>query len=135
MVDGEASCFYHPQKRASVPCAACGRFLCALCDVDLNGEHFCPACMDTGQKKGKLTQLENKRFLWDSAALGVALLPLLMWPITMLTAPAAIVIAIAGWKKPSSMIPRTRVRLYAALLIAGAQIVGWSFLGISLLRH
>src|SRR5258708_7514078 len=51
VIEGEASCFYHPQKRAAIHCAFCGRFVCALCDVELNGEHICPVCLETGQKK------------------------------------------------------------------------------------
>src|SRR5258706_3730163 len=94
LIDGEASCFYHPQKRATLPCASCGRFLCALCDVDLNGQHICPVCLDAGQKKGKLTEIENKRTLYDSAALSLSLLPLLMWIVTIITAPAAVILAI-----------------------------------------
>src|SRR5437763_8952566 len=94
VVEGEASCFYHPAKRASVPCATCGRFLCALCDIELNGQHVCPVCLESGKQKGKLSELENKRTLYDSAALSLTILPLLMWPITLLTAPAAVVLAI-----------------------------------------
>src|SRR5437016_10234951 len=52
LVDTESSCFYHPQKKASVPCDACGRFLCALCDCELHGQHYCPTCLETGRKKG-----------------------------------------------------------------------------------
>jgi hypothetical protein len=125
LVDGEASCFYHPQKRASTPCTSCGRFLCALCDVELNGRHMCPVCLDTGQKKGKLTELESKRTLFDSAALTLSLVPLIVWPFTFLTAPGTIVLAIYAWNKPSSVVPRTRVRIYLALFIALLQIAGW----------
>src|SRR5436190_1639271 len=75
MVDGEASCFYHPQKRAAVPCASCGRFLCGLCDLDVNGQHICPVCLEAGQRKGKLIELENKRMLWDNVALFLAIVP------------------------------------------------------------
>lgn len=125
LVDGEASCFYHPKKRATVPCASCGRFLCALCDVDLKGEHICPTCLETGQKKGKLIDLENRRTLYDSAALSLALLPLLMWPVTLITAPAAIVTAIYAWNKPSSIIGRTRFRIYLAILFSLLEIAGW----------
>lgn len=132
MVDGEAGCFYHPQKRAVIPCAGCGRFLCALCDVELNDQHLCPACLETGRQKGKLTQLENKRALYDSAALSLALLPLLLWPFTFMTAPAAIVLAIYSWRKPSSILPRTRIRSYLAILIAGLQIAGWVLLFIGM---
>src|SRR6187549_347010 len=53
IVDGESSCFYHPEKKAVVTCSYCGRFLCALCDVDFNGEHLCPPCIESGKKKGK----------------------------------------------------------------------------------
>jgi len=128
MMDGEAGCFYHPQKRAVVPCGGCGRFLCALCDVELNDQHLCPVCLETGRQKGKLPQLENKRTLFDSAALSLALLPIIMWPITFMTAPAAIILAIYGWNKPSSLLPRTRIRIYLAILFAGLQIAGWVLL-------
>ena len=133
LVDSEAGCFYHPHKRAVIPCAGCGRFLCALCDVELQDQHLCPACLETGRQKGKLTHLESKRLLYDGAALSLALLPLLMWPITFVTAPAAIVVAIYSWRKPGSLLPRTRIRAWLAILIASLQLTGWVFLfwGIS----
>ena len=53
LVEGESTCFYHSGKKAVLPCQGCGRFLCALCDCELNGEHFCPACLETGRPKGK----------------------------------------------------------------------------------
>ena len=31
----EASCFYHTTKRASSACVECGRFICALCAVEM----------------------------------------------------------------------------------------------------
>src|SRR5215470_14899706 len=43
VIESEASCFYHAQKKAVVACQGCGRFVCALCDCDLHGEHFCPS--------------------------------------------------------------------------------------------
>ena len=125
LVDGEASCFYHPQKRAAVPCASCGRFLCALCDLEVNGQHICPVCLEAGQKKGKLAELQNKRILWDSSALALAVVPIVFWPLTLLTAPAAIVVGIYGWNKPSSIVGRTRLRIYLAILIGLLQLGGW----------
>jgi hypothetical protein len=121
LVEGEASCFYHPQKRASIPCASCGRFLCSLCDVELNGEHICPVCLQTGQQKGKLTDLEQRRTLYDSLALHLSFLPFLI------TGPAAIIIAIYAWNKPLSLVRRTRIRIYTAIILGLAQTVGWVF--------
>src|SRR4051812_45824912 len=51
LVETESSCFYHPHKKAVLPCEGCGRFLCALCDCELRGRHFCPACLEVGKKK------------------------------------------------------------------------------------
>jgi hypothetical protein len=128
MLDGESSCFYHPQKRAAVPCDACGRFLCALCDVDLGGEHLCPSCLEAGRKKGKITTLENSRMLYDDAALSMAVLPVVAIftiPFTFITAPLAIFFAIRAFRTPGSILPRTRVRAWLALVIAGLTLAGW----------
>ena len=127
--DMEAGCFFHPQKKAVVPCESCGRFLCALCDVELDGRHLCPACLEAGRKKGQLPHLETHRILYDNCALGAALLPLLVWPVTLVTAPIAIYVAIRYWKAPGSFIPRTHFRSLLAILIALLQMAGWAALG------
>jgi len=132
--DGVSSCFYHEQKKAVVLCDGCGRFLCALCDLDFNGRHLCSACVQSGKKKGKLPELENRRTIYDSAALSVALLPLLMWPLTLVTAPAAIVLAVLSFSRPSSLIPRTRIRAYLALIFGLLEAGGWAVLFYSLVR-
>src|SRR4051812_591932 len=56
VVEGDASCFYHADKRAVVPCSACGRFLCALCDVVVGERHLCPGCIETGRAKGRFLE-------------------------------------------------------------------------------
>ena len=61
----EAGCFYHPAKKAAVACSACGRFLCALCDVEFNNQHLCPMCLEKGKTKRKIKNLENHRVCYD----------------------------------------------------------------------
>jgi len=133
MVEGEASCFYHPQKKAVVPCQGCGRFLCALCDCELHGEHFCPACLEVGRQKGRITRLENQRTLYDGIALSLALLPLLIFYFTIVTAPIALYIAIRYWNAPRSIVHRTRIRLVVAIILATLQIIGWGVAGYFLI--
>ena len=126
MVEGEASCFYHPEKKAVLPCDSCGRFLCALCDLELHGQHICPACLKAGKQKGKIKQLENRRTLYDSIALAVALYPMiLVWP-SILGAPIALYIAIRYWNAPSSAVPRGKWRAILAIVLALLQIAGWT---------
>jgi hypothetical protein len=127
VLEDEASCFYHPKKRALVICRACGRFLCGLCDLEIDGEHRCPACLEREASRGNLEALENRRTLYDNIAFGLAVLPILTFWITPVTAPIAMYLALRHWKTPSSIIPRTKVRNVLAVLVAGSQIVGWGF--------
>ena len=123
----EASCFYHPAKKAAVACSACGRFLCVLCDVEFNDRHLCPACLEKGKTKRKIKNLENQRICYDTIALSIALISsLFIWP-TILSAPIVLYMVIRYWKAPGSIIPRSKIRFVLAFLIAGLQIVGWIF--------
>jgi hypothetical protein len=135
LTEGVSSCFYHEQKKAVVHCDACGRFLCALCDLDLQGQHLCPACLQSGRRKGQIPHLENRRTLYDGAALSLALFPLLFFPATLITAPAAIYFSILSFHRPSSLIPRSRIRSYLALVIGVLQIGGWGLLFYNLAQN
>jgi hypothetical protein len=134
VVEGESSCFYHPAKQASVPCDGCGRFLCSVCDIELSGRHFCPQCLESGRRKGRLQQIENRRTLYDSMALALATYPLLIFYFTIITAPMVIYITIRYWKAPSSVIPRGKWRFIVALILATAQLAGWGALLVAILR-
>ena len=121
----EASCFYHPAKKAAVACSACGRFLCALCDMEFNDRHLCPACLEKGKTKRKIKNLENHRVCYDTVALAVALIStLFIWP-TILSAPIVLFMVVRYWNAPGSIIPRSKIRFILAFAIAGLQIAGW----------
>jgi len=110
----QASCFYHPNKTASVPCDNCGRFLCALCDVDFGGKRLCPACIEAGSNKESASALDTDRILYDTLALFLAIVP------TFFTQLAAIFLAIKYWSSPISIPSRgpLRWRWILAVLIA-----------------
>lgn len=133
MVEGESTCFYHPNKKAVRPCEGCGRFVCALCDCELHGEHYCPTCLEVGRKKGKIKSLENRRTLYDSIALSLAILPLIIFYFTIITAPMALYIAIRYWNAPRSIVHRTKIRYIIAIALATLQLVGWGVGGYFLI--
>jgi len=124
-LDKEAGCFYHPRKKAVVPCSVCGRFVCALCDVALNGQHLCPSCFEKGKTKRKIKNLENQRTCYDTIALMVATVPILFYFITLFTAPLAIYLTVRHWNTPSGIISRSRIRFILAFILAGLQIAAW----------
>lgn len=68
--EGEAACFFHARKRATVPCDRCGRFLCRLCDLDFgDGRHLCPECLRAGRAERAMPELVNGRPVRDWVAL------------------------------------------------------------------
>ena len=124
LIDNESSCFYHPAKKAVAPCDVCGRFLCALCDVEMNGQHLCPACIEAGAAKGKMEHLESQRTRYDAVALVLAAIGYVppFWYFAIFTAPAAIFVAIRYWKTPLSPVRPSRWRFAVALLLAVLQL-------------
>jgi hypothetical protein len=124
-ISNVAGCFYHPGKKAVTPCSACGRFVCALCDVAIDGRHLCPACFEKGKSRRKIKSLEHHRTCYDTIALMVATVPILFYFITPFTAPLAIYLTVRHWNTPSGIIPRTKIRFIFAFILAGLQIAGW----------
>jgi DNA-directed RNA polymerase subunit RPC12/RpoP len=114
--ENEASCFYHPQSRAAQVCANCGRFLCNLCDLEVDARHICPRCFDSHET------VETRRPMYDTMALALSTLPaLLFWP-ALFGAPWALFIVFRRWNAPSSLVPRTKIRFILAALFALVEI-------------
>lgn len=131
VVAEDSTCFFHAENQAEAVCDGCGRFLCAVCAVPFGDGRFCPLCI-SGQKKPAATVVPQ-RVLFDSAALSLALVPILIWPLTLLGAPASLGMVVYGWKKPGSLIHgRHRWKLVLAAVIALAEIGGWIFLAVRL---
>jgi hypothetical protein len=127
-VQGEAECFNHPGKQAVVACSSCGRLLCSLCEIRLDDNTLCIQCLQSGKEKQKISTLENKRMLYDTLALHLAFLPMLLFFFfffSLITAPAALFVTLRYWNAPGSLLPRSRVRFVLAFAFALFQIVGW----------
>lgn len=126
---GEATCFFHETNRAESVCEACGRFVCAVCSVDFANRKLCPGCLEQRGRKQHVP--ENHRVLYDSSAVALAILPLLMWPLTFLTAPATLGFVVYGWRQPNSLLGVSRAKFIIAALVALLQMAAWAFLIIT----
>ncbi|MHC4561212.1 MAG: DUF4339 domain-containing protein [Planctomycetota bacterium] len=109
----EASCFYHPHKRAAVPCDECGRFLCALCDIEIDQRHLCPTCLQADPAGQGLGQLEGERRTYDGLALILGIIPL-----CIITPLASLFLCVRFWRSPPSLVRRTRLRFAIAAAIS-----------------
>ncbi len=114
-LDGEAACFDHPGKRAISACQQCGRFVCQLCAVEFGAGVWCPSCVANSSGNARQANTDASRILYDTWALTIPFALLLIWPLTLLSAPAVIALAIMKWKQPLSLVRRSRWRFVAGL--------------------
>jgi hypothetical protein len=126
-LEGEAACFDHPGKRAVASCSQCGRFVCLLCSVEFGKETWCPSCVAAGAGRARQVKAVTSRNLYDSTVLVLPLASLLVWPFTMIAAPAALVLGILKWREPISLVRRNRWRMALGLVISAAEIVAWAW--------
>lgn len=122
---GQIECFYHPGKAAVVPCADCGRLLCPVCRVEMDGKSICMSCLQAGRDKQKIIALQNERVLYDGLAFTLAFWPIFIVFPTLVTAPAAIYFSIKHWRQPPGVLPKGWFKNIAALLLSLTQVAVW----------
>ena len=115
----QATCFFHPDKAFQACCQRCGRFVCALCDLQLGAEHVCPACFERGRaESGAEASKAEWRYRdvhYDSIALTIGWSWILIWPSIVAALPAVIFLHLKYRKAPRSyLIPRSAWRFWAA---------------------
>jgi hypothetical protein len=138
-IEGEATCFFHPQKRATLACEGCGRFLCALCDLPLGARHLCPACLGTSHRE----ELVMQRACWSRITLFLGVLPLFFgWifsPLLLFSGLATIFIGLWTWKRPYSLVHGPRHWAAVVGILGGimqvAMVAGLIYAFVWMVRH
>ena len=129
--EGLAACYFHAAKSASVPCDACGRFLCDLCDMQFRSRHYCATCLDSAQKGESVPAPEAADLLKERVYLphNLAFMLAMYSPLTLIgmylvpvTAPAALWIALRNWKRNDGFQIRGKWRAWTAILLSLSQI-------------
>jgi hypothetical protein len=113
----EGSCFFHPESKAHCPCELCGRFLCSLCDLEIQGRHLCPSCLESDRNRQQLDILAHRRFIPDRAALALATVPLVFYPALLFTVPVGLYFAIRSFGPARSLVPEGRKRRAVVALV------------------
>lgn len=115
----QATCFFHPEKAYQACCQRCGRFVCALCDLQLGAEHVCPTCFERGRAAsgpdGGKAEWRHRDVLYDSISMTLGWSWILIWPTIVVAFPAAVFLHAKYRKAPRSyLIPRSGWRFWAA---------------------
>lgn len=119
----QATCFFHPDKAFQACCQRCGRFVCALCDLQLGAEHVCPTCFERGRADsaaeagtgaGK-SKWRHRDVLYDSIASTAGWAWIIIWPLFVIALPSVIFLHVKYRKAPRSyLLPRSGWRFWAA---------------------
>ena len=139
----QATCFFHPDKAFQACCQRCGRFVCALCDLQLGAEHVCPACFERGRSstgtEARKAEWRYRDVLYDSMALTIAWGWILVWPTIVIAIPTVIFLHARYRKAPRSyLIPRSGWRFWAAYvgIVWAPLLFGFAFFATRLaVRH
>jgi len=115
----QATCFFHPDKAFQACCQRCGRFVCALCDLQLGAEHVCPTCFEHGRVDSKVdgskAEWRHRDVLYDSIVLAIGWAWIIFWPVIVVAFPVAIVLHVKYRKAPRAyLIPRVGWRFWLA---------------------
>jgi uncharacterized paraquat-inducible protein A len=132
----ESSCYYHADKEAEVPCDSCGRFLCGLCTISFRGRQLCPSCIDTGLKTEQFGPTRSHYPAYDTIAMLLVILPMIIFPIVVFTAPIALYYGVRALRGPRVPARSTTLRAAIAMGLATVQlafvILFWGSLIVSL---
>jgi hypothetical protein len=139
----QATCFFHPEKAYEACCHRCGRFVCALCDLQLGAEHVCPTCFERGRTDTGLdagtAEWRHRDILYDSIAVTIGWGWILIWPFIVAALPATIVLHVKFRKAPRAyLIPRSGWRFwmaYVGLIWMPLLIASFYFVGRMARRH
>lgn len=138
----QSTCFFHPDKVFQACCHRCGRFVCALCDLELGAEHVCPACFERGRSQSgadaSKAEWRYRDVLYDSIAVTIGWAWILFWPVIVAAIPSVITLHVKYRKAPRSyLIPRSGWRFWAAYvgLLWAPLLIGFSLFATRMARR
>lgn len=127
----EAACYVHAARRAEAVCDQCGRFVCSLCDVQVGAQHWCAACFEAGRRGGKAAQVQRQRTIMPAVAIRLVALSIFLGPFAPLLTLPAVVMAVHGLVRPTSVTGSRYVGMATLSIVGGLALTGlWSLFWI-----
>jgi len=87
--ESAGSCANHPRNAAVTNCGRCGLFICSLCELNLHGETYCPACFDRMTQGGGAEQAQTEFRDWRTLSLAMAIFAVIITLILLVFPPGA----------------------------------------------
>jgi hypothetical protein len=122
--EGQSSCMNHPDKTATTVCDSCGKFLCALCDVEWGEEHLCSTCIEHRRSSGDHT-LKSEYIHYDRIVFAMTIVSLFVYFLGLLLAPIALYIGWRYWNETWRPVPYRKWGMVVSIVLSFAIMATW----------
>ncbi|MEM7600976.1 MAG: hypothetical protein AAF357_06125 [Verrucomicrobiota bacterium] len=126
--EGESACAFFPELKAEKVCDSCGCLMSEKAVVYWGDDEVCLPCLHRLREEDKSLPFLPKAALNDNRALALVTL---LAPLSLITAPVALVLLFRHRKAKNSIFPRGRWRWWLALVLSVGLIIGWTFILIA----
>jgi ribosomal protein L37AE/L43A len=75
------ACANHPRNAAVTSCERCGIFICSLCELQVDGSNYCPACFERLAQEGAIPSARVRFRAFHTLAFIASFLGLITFPI------------------------------------------------------
>jgi uncharacterized paraquat-inducible protein A len=124
--ESAGSCANHPRNAAVTNCDRCGLFICALCELDLHGGKYCPACFDRMTQDGGVEQAQTRFRDWRTLAFATAFIAFVFSAI-LIGIPVgglSIYYAVRGFRDPQWSKDKMVMLIVSTILAVAAIAIG-----------
>jgi uncharacterized paraquat-inducible protein A len=66
--EAAGACANHPRNAAVTNCERCGIFICSLCELEVDGAKYCPACFERLAQEGAIHSARTRFRAYSSLA-------------------------------------------------------------------
>ncbi|MEM6915381.1 MAG: hypothetical protein AAF491_02350 [Verrucomicrobiota bacterium] len=120
--ESEAACAFFPELKAVKVCDGCGVLMSEKATVTWGEEEVCLSCLYRFREEEKLPRFLPSATLNDNRALALVTL---LAPLSLVTAPLALVLLIRHRKETDTIFPRARWCWMLALTLSIVWILFW----------
>ena len=122
--EGHSSCMNHPDKKATTVCDGCGKYLCALCDIDWAGEHLCSTCIEH-RRDGANNELKTEYIHYDRIVFAMAVVSMFLYFFGVIVAPIALYIGWRYWKETWRPVPYRKWGMIFSIILSFIVMAIW----------
>ncbi|MEM1441188.1 MAG: hypothetical protein AAGF67_02530 [Verrucomicrobiota bacterium] len=120
--ESEAACTFFPELKAEKVCDGCGSLLSEKATIVWGEDEVCMPCLYRFREEEKSLRFLPHAILNDNRALALVTI---LAPLSLVTAPLALILLLRHRKEKDTIFPRSRWRWWTAMVLSVFWILIW----------